>query len=364
MPPAKKTPKLNDASIQQPSTEPQETESMPLATLAAELGEPPATLLEGRLAGMTNAELLALGKTISSQRIVTDATRIYHQAWDFWSKATAPQKKLLRGFSRELLAVAVHEAMRLEEMVSLETSGERTAATKRSSVAGNLDTAFGRALALRDQAFTALGEAAGQDRGRAGEIKAARGTANDGVALAAGLVQMAKVLRGWEKASKTDQALRTRLALASVDGSYASELEAAAAAVKTATGRMKKSVATRKVSQAELDRADGINIVLLRQVLRTFEAAHAVDPMVPRLVPISTRHLFSRGSGKRPKKPTGAKAVAPAAAPSAKVASKAGKKLTPSVTGQPVAPADAPEIAPVAAASKPADGASPPPAGE
>ncbi|HLM74359.1 MAG TPA: hypothetical protein VK459_16755, partial [Polyangiaceae bacterium] len=43
-----------------------------------------------------------------------------------------------------------------------------------------------------------------------------------------------------------------------------------------------------------LDRADGINVLLLGQLIRAFDGAHNINPTVPRLVPISTRRLFNR----------------------------------------------------------------------
>ncbi|WP_437833664.1 hypothetical protein [Sorangium sp. So ce1153] len=81
-------------------------------------------------------------------------------------------------------------------------------------------------------------------------------------------------------------------------------------AAKTAAARP----AGQKVTSGDLDRADGINLILLEQIVRVFERANEQDPTIPRLVPIATRRLFSRSSRK---KATGAPSGGTTGAPSA-----------------------------------------------
>ena len=57
------------------------------------------------------------------------------------------------------------------------------------------------------------------------------------------------------------------------------------------------------VSGAEVDRWDGINLVLLRRLVRVFEAAHAVDNTVPRLTPIALRTIFGVRAQKHKEEP-------------------------------------------------------------
>src|SRR5438105_3876891 len=87
-----------------------------LDALAATVGVSDHALLDAVLAGTTEVGLVELGSTIDTERIVTDTARIYGQAHDFWQQANAGQKKKLRGYSPELLALAVHQALALEHM--------------------------------------------------------------------------------------------------------------------------------------------------------------------------------------------------------------------------------------------------------
>ena len=48
--------------------------------------------------------------------------------------------------------------------------------------------------------------------------------------------------------------------------------------------------------QAELDWLDGVNLQVLDEVVHAFEAAHDLDPSIPRLAPIATRWLSSKRS--------------------------------------------------------------------
>jgi hypothetical protein len=271
----------------------------PLAVLAKEVGKADAALLASHTEGTSDADLVEVGKTILSARIVTDASRLYGEAWAFWQHASDAQKKTLRGFSQALLAVAVHQALKLEELDAAHASNTDTAAKTREQTDRAAAATFTAGLSLRDQGFDALRDAAGHDEARLAEVEGAKGTAGDGAALGKGLEGLAKVLHEWLKKGKTDKGLSGRLMLGSLDEGYAKELEDGAKKVRATAAAAKARPAGGKVTQGELDRADGLNVMLLGQVIRAFDSAHDRDPTIPRLVPISTRRLFSRSSKKK-----------------------------------------------------------------
>jgi hypothetical protein len=241
-----------------------------------------------------STELVSIGTKILSARIVTDIARLYAQAFDFWKGATDSQKKTLRGFSLPLLALAVHQGLVLEQMFEAsQVAGQSDDETRATSEKGALD-AFQRSIVLRDQAYTALRGAAGRKDALVTSLDAVVGDAKTGASLARGLDSLARLLRGW---LATGGPLAQRLALASLDEAFAVELEHAAEAVRGSEAKARRRSAVAKVTQAQLDRQDGINMVLLGQVIRAFEHAHDRDPTIPRLVPIATRRLFSHRAG-------------------------------------------------------------------
>ncbi|HTN85279.1 MAG TPA: hypothetical protein VL242_16390 [Sorangium sp.] len=268
-----------------------------LELLAAKVGEPARSSLQAILAGTTDADLVSVGKTILSSRIVTDAARIYRKAWDFYQEATDEQRKRLRGFSKPLLAVAVQQALALEKLDRQLAAKSASAGVARAAHDKATEAAQSRAIELRDQAYDALRDAAGRDEGLRAQVDAAFGTATTSETLSRGLDQTAKLLREW--LGSDDEALTVRLGLANLDDAYARELVAAAKDVRSAAANATNRPADGTVTQGALDRADGINILIMGQILRAFEGAHGIDPTIPRLVPISTRRLFNRKTKKK-----------------------------------------------------------------
>ncbi|MGK3989056.1 hypothetical protein WME99_38785 [Sorangium sp. So ce136] len=104
-----------------------------------------------------------------------------------------------------------------------------------------------------------------------------------------------------------------RARLMRLDQDYVERLEDTARELTQVAKTAAARPAGQKVTAGDLDRADGINLILLEQIVRVFERANEQDPTIPRLVPIATRRLFSRSSRK---KATGAPSGGTTGAPS------------------------------------------------
>jgi hypothetical protein len=146
-----------------------------------------------------------------------------------------------------------------------------------------------QALAARDRAHRALLAIAGKN----GDLER-RADAAYGSAAASGdaLVNMATLGRGW--LAKPTPAMKTRLRGARITSAWLDELAALGAQVKTAERVGGAPRRTTTVSQGDVDAWDGRNLELLRDLIHAFDAGHATDPKIPRLVPISLRNLFGR----------------------------------------------------------------------
>lgn len=268
-----------------------------LDKLVARVGKNDTKLLDAILEGASNEELIADGASIATARIVTDGLRLYGEALDFLDGATDAQKKLLRGVSSKLLGVAVHHLDALRKLQAEAAAKSQGSAAARVEVDEAVREVVANAVALRDQAHDALRDAAGTSRVLAAQVDEAFGAANPPETLAAGLDAMAGVLRKW--LDDGNAGLKQRLSLASLDEGYAAELTDAALAVRTAVADAAARTSP-KARQAAVDREDGVQILLLGQILRAFEGAHGRDATIPRLVPISTRRLFNRNRNRKP----------------------------------------------------------------
>ncbi|HEX2567990.1 MAG TPA: hypothetical protein VH877_00440 [Polyangia bacterium] len=316
----KKTPRTQKPLTKTPTPQtqaPAPESTYALGVLRERIGPPAPAIRDRMLTGMTDADLVALGADIASSRIVTDTTRIYNIVYDYWQRATPAQRRRLRGFTLPKLAVAVEQAHLLEQMQGRKRTKKSSDGTTRATLAAAFETARTSGMALRDQAASALQDIASLNPVLRQEVTTSVGTADTPDALALGLSNLAKVLRRW--LASGDEVLTARLEAAALDEEYAAELAQAGQEILTAgtAARLRPT----DTEQGNLDRLDGINLMLLGEIVRAFEHAHNIDPTIPRPTFIATRRIFNRPGKKKPTESTPAEPPAgadgPAKTPSA-----------------------------------------------
>jgi hypothetical protein len=277
-----------------------------LDELSERLGAPAAGTLEAMAPASARERFIARGRQIKSSRIITDVARLYGYAYSYWSKATAAERSALVGFSEELLRLAVDRAVALRDAdLGHEgaTHDEKVALRSRTGAATE---ALTQGLGLRDQARTALRTVTMADPKLRDALHAAEGTELSGAeAVAASLERIAAF--GQQLAASPEAALAARLALTGLTAGYLAGLAAAGAKVRETARAADVRLNVKKVSQADLDYLDGLNLELLGHIIAAFEVAHGLNSAVPRLAPIATRRML--GGHRKAKTP------APAAAP-------------------------------------------------
>lgn len=269
-----------------------------LEILAAKLDAPQAGMLDALLAGTDNEQLTEKGREIATSRLIVDGVRLYQEAFTFWQGADDVQKKRLKGFSLPLLSLAVFQLRALHARSQKMVDDATDEVKERAKRAAEASRMAAQGVALRDQATTALRDAAGLDPALRAEVDKSVGTAETTDTLARGLDVLADVLDAWLKAPEGSPLL-ARLALASLDAAYVEDLRATANNVRTTAAQAGERNAARAAAQSGLDREDGVAILLLGQIIRAFDAANDLDPTIPRLLPNSTRRLFSRRTKKK-----------------------------------------------------------------
>jgi hypothetical protein len=142
-----------------------------LPSLAEVLGAPDPGLLEALLEGSTEAERVALGQEIATPRLLTDDRRLYSTAYDVWMSATAEQKSRLRGFSPELLSVAVHHALELETLLAQHEGRGVHVNISSASRDVSAQEAYKVGISIRDQAEIVLRGVAGKNKALLTEIE-------------------------------------------------------------------------------------------------------------------------------------------------------------------------------------------------
>ena len=270
-----------------------EAPAQALAVLAAEAGPANPVQREALRSGTNETDMVEAGRRINSSRIIKDTTRLYRIAFDFIQTATPAQLDQLHGCSCALIVIAIHEALGLEVMFEQHKGRTSTGAKKRKLNEGTAERSFDDGMKLRDQIYSSLQLGAAQDAALVHELVVSVGTAEDGGALANGMEALVGLGRKW--LGGDDAKLVKRLELGGVDEIYLARVAKQAASVRKTAGDASNRSHGAKVTQGQLDRADGLNLFLLGQVIRAFDCARAIDPTIPRLVPIATRHRSRKG---------------------------------------------------------------------
>jgi len=276
-----------------------------LESIASALGASEPGLIEAVLDGAAQTELVELGRQIETDHVVSDAERIYRTAFDFWGRATDAQKDRLRGFSPELLCLATHNAIALGELKSDSAGNTKTEIELRAVLQASAQKAFDEGLAMRDQAERVLQGVASKDATLRVTVENAVGTAESSTALASGLRGLAKV--GARFLTHDNDAIAARAKLMRLDAGYVASLNDSAKLVEDTAKKAAGRTGGKRVTQGALDHADGVQLHLMAAIVNAFEAAHDIDPTIPRLVRTSTRRLYTRRNRKVEKAP-----VAPA----------------------------------------------------
>jgi len=248
-----------------------------LDALANRLGKPDPALLDALLDRESLDDPAPLGAHLTSARILADVTRIYGLAYPVWVRTTPTQRDALIGFSEELLAIAVDRAIALRDLT--DPSAHRPAEGGAAS----------RARAQRDHLAAVLRSIVGHEPSLSARISAAVSAADGPSSLAQALDALVAI--GRETVAHTSDKISARVKLARLDDGYLDRLAALAADLRDAAQR---EGTHEPASQADIDKLEAVNVYLLKLVVNAFEAAHELDPSIPRLVPGAGRRMLGK----------------------------------------------------------------------
>lgn len=239
-------------------------------------------------------ELTELGTHIRSERILNDARRWCSQLVDFEERASRPA---VTGYATGMLRVLVRECITLRGMI--DTS--RTEAGARDLAAAGTDAAaaalYNRVLVDIDTLDAALHSAARGDASLEAQIGSARGKAGSYAEAAATLRTLSKLASTWLQNDKTP--LARRLDAGGLDHAALAAMASTADGVESLGEIASGPRPAGLIPQAAIDHQDGVVLTHMRFLMNVLEAAHAKDATVPRLVPVSTRRIFTHAQGSR-----------------------------------------------------------------
>lgn len=259
--------------------------------------------LAALLEGLTDQELREEGAQVDTSRIDTDSARIIGIVIDYITRATREQKASLRGYSTALLRASAWAAVQGHEAYLALHADTVAVRTTRSARQASADSLRGRARATYLQLVAALRAVAAGNRAMLARIDEAANQTNSADGLPGAIASLVSI--GRAALQKPSAAMKVRLAdgEAGLTEEWFDECEDLAREIKAAGIVADSPLPRPVVTQAEVDRWDGINLVLLRRLNRIFDAAHAVNNTVPRLTPVALRTIFGARAQKHNEEP-------------------------------------------------------------
>lgn len=234
------------------------------------------------------AELVARGAQLRSERILTDLRTWIGQLVDWWSKVPAAQRVEMVGFSDARLRVLTHHAFVLQDLVARANEPQKARIDYAGAVARN-DAAYRKAQHTRQVLRKVLDGAGAAEEGWAAQVAAADVAASTSATLPKTLKNLLDLAA---KALAANRAVGAMLRADGLNEAALARFTAVYAALQESHEQTRGTAATGEVTQSNLDLQDGIclhQMVHLRGVLSELRSE---DPSVPPLVPRATRGVI------------------------------------------------------------------------
>jgi hypothetical protein len=259
-----------------------------LEALVKRLGEATTQEVETFMEGYPPAVRIEEGRNASTGRIDTDAARLYGIAVDFLEHCTPEQRRAIAAVTPDFLRVGVWSAFQGHRLAKTSESSQAGLKHERDQRTGSAQSARGRALAGRNLLEKTLLALAAGTQPLTGRIQAAAAEPD----LAEAIEKLVAI--GRDVVARPSASLRARLKEAAMDAAWLDWLAALGAEARSSGEVAGGAIPMASVTQAEVDRWDGTNLILLDRLIACFESGNQMDPSVPRLVPIALRSYFGR----------------------------------------------------------------------
>lgn len=310
---SKSTPSIPPRAAVAPDT-PDETEvDVDIESTSASLGVATEAEAQTLIGDVSDAALIAAGARVATPRISKEAARVAVFANGFFATATPATRSALC-MSPEVVRIMAWTAAqgnRAWRRLSAMRAQRKTTKTVRSDAHDALAT---QARGARDQIADALrkvvsGSTDLEARIASAVTPAAQGEADVGPGKAlASLVVIAR-----EQLASAKKDVLTRCEMWGVTASRIDELEKLATKAQKAERAANAPTADLDHEQAIVDRWDGINLILIDQIVRAFAKARAAGKAVKPFKLVHLRGILGTRKGKRA---VAAKPVTPPDAPS------------------------------------------------
>ncbi len=310
---SKSTPSIPPQAVVAPDTPDEAEVDVDIESVSASLGAATEDEAQTLLGGVSDAALITEGARVATPRISKEAARVAVFANGFFATATPAARSALCMSPDvvRIMAWTAAQGNRAWRRLSAMRAQRKTTKTVRSDAHDALAT---QARGARDQIADALRKVArGSDeieaRIEAAMTPAAQGEADVGPGKSlASLVVIAR-----EQLASAKKDVRTRCEMWGVTAARIDEAEKLAAKAQKAERAANAPGVDLDHEQSVVDRWDGINLILIDQIVRAFAKARAAGKAVK---PFKLVHLRGILGARKAKRAVAAKPVTPPGPPS------------------------------------------------
>jgi hypothetical protein len=325
------------AAVTAPGTDPEEefdaTAVFSIEQLLERHGTATVAEVNAYLEGDTLEKLIAEGASVATPRLTRDGARIWGTVSAFFLRATPAQRAYVPFITDDFLRVAIWSTSQGQVAFAAMKNVSTTIAAVRTGRNTGNDQLRRLGGERRDVLYSGLRGLAGRKGDLRSQVEEVYRGSNRPADIAATLRELVRI--GRLVLADASPAIVQRRRGSLITAELLTESEALATQVESSGEEAAAVPVSPPVVQADVDLWDGRNLAFLEVAIDAFETGHAVDPGIPRLIPISLRSWLGRRRSERkaqpapgtprptPPAPTPAPATPPSSKPPASSTSSA-----------------------------------------
>jgi len=270
----------------------EELPNYPLSQILAQLKTPEPELLAALRELQSEEELVAAGSRVATDRVLGDGPRIVSAAFHHRVHGSKEVQAVLDavGLTEPLIAAAVHFLLELASLKQRHDTTSTKSSANRSKVRERAEEDRSAAVLARDAAIGVLEFIARGDADLSAKYKAVAGAGASAADLGRQLEQLADL--GDAVLGHSGSKVKALRSLRGFTDKKPKEWRRLREALLKSDEALRTMPPAERVSQSELDRMDGLCLLVLRDVLRTLDLASQRTPQVRRVTLYSLRTYF------------------------------------------------------------------------
>jgi hypothetical protein len=281
------------AAVTGPPDEPEDFDGKAVLTLEQLIerhGQATVAEADSYLEGATIDQLTSDGTAVSTTRITRDGSRLWGTISAFLLRATPAQRAYIPAITDDFVRIGIWSTYRGQlTFEALENAGVEITSARTGRQASSKDMRR-QGGERRDVLYNGLRILVGRKSELLSRIEQVYRRSTQPTEVANSLRALVKI--GREALADASPAAVQRRRGSLITAEFLTESETLAADVETSGKEAAAVPEPSPVSQADVDLWDGRNLVFLELAIDAFEAGHAIDPSIPRLVPISLRNIL------------------------------------------------------------------------